>query len=181
MRRSCSSELPLTNGGPLRIFPEASSRCFGGGLQFSPTKTTRQLGIANEPRLPSAPDVRPPPLGSAVRGLPRAADDRARCDHRERRAAVDPARPPLHPGEPDLGRQRLPRHVREPPPAGGPARRSGRPQARLPGRRYDFHAGLAALRHRPQLGSTDRRTPSPGGRGGRTGVGDPRDHRHRVP
>src|SRR3954451_14555883 len=34
----------LTNGGSLRIVPEASSSYFGGGLQFSPSRTTRQVG-----------------------------------------------------------------------------------------------------------------------------------------
>src|SRR5437763_11853728 len=37
--------IALTSGGTLRIFPEASSRCFGGGLQFSPREPPRQVGL----------------------------------------------------------------------------------------------------------------------------------------
>ena len=83
--------------------------------------------------------VRPPPLGRARRRLPRAADDRARRDDRERRAALDPARPRLQPGEPDLGRQRLPGHVRQPAAAG----RAG--SATSPGRKRVFLAGVVTF------------------------------------
>src|SRR5215471_5723212 len=57
--------------------------------------------------------LRPPPLGHAVHRLPRPTDDRARRHDRERRTALDPTRPPLQPGEPQLGRQRVPRHLRK--------------------------------------------------------------------
>ena len=55
---------------------------------------------------------------------------------------VDPARPALQPGEPHLGRQRLPRHVRQLPAARRPARRPVRPQARVPRRRGRLHRRL---------------------------------------
>src|SRR5947208_12120970 len=43
MRRSCSY-FPLTNGGGLRIVPEAASTYSGGGLHFSWNFTSRQVG-----------------------------------------------------------------------------------------------------------------------------------------
>src|SRR5438105_2390229 len=104
MRLSSSSSIRLTTGGSLRIFPEGSSSYFGGGLHFSAEWPYRQVGTSYEPSLPALSSIRSPPLDDAVRRLPGAADDRSRRDDRERRAAIDPARPPLHSDHAHLGR-----------------------------------------------------------------------------
>ena len=120
-------------------------------------------------------------MGLAVRRLPGPADDRARRHDRECRAAVDPERPPLQPVEPVVGRQRLPRHLREPAAPGRPTRRPPRTQARVPRRRRHVHGRIAAVRRRRVGGSVDRCAPAPGHRRGGSSLRDPRDHRHRVP
>src|SRR5579871_3372079 len=71
---------------------------------------------------------RPPPLVRADRRLPGDADERARLDGRQRRAATDPAGSALHAGRPRLGDRRVPRRVRRVPADVGPARRPRRPQ-----------------------------------------------------
>ena len=132
------------------------------------------------PSSPAATD-RSAPLACARGCLLGAADDRARHDDRERRPAIDPARARLQPGNPHLGHQRIPRHVRELPAPRRPARRSLRPQARVPRRRGRVHRRLSALRSGTRPGRLDRRPLHPGHRRRDAGVGDPRDHRHRVP
>src|SRR5690242_8792075 len=117
---------PLTTGGCLRIFPERSSTYFGGGVVFSPDPPPRQR---DRHVLRLNPHPRPPPLRIALRRMPRAADDRARRDDREPRASVDPARPPLLPERPHLGRERVPDHFRQPAAPGRSPRRPAGPQA----------------------------------------------------
>ncbi len=113
--------------------------------------------------------------------LPGAAHDRARHDDRERRAAVDPARPPLLPGQSHLGHQRVPAHVRQPAAVRRPPRRPDRAQTRVHAGRDDLHPRLRTLRRGLERGRPDRRPLPPGRRRGAAGVGHPRDHRHRVP
>ena len=122
-----------------------------------------------------------PPLAGARGRVPRPADDRARHDHRERGPAGHPAGSPLHPGQPHLGRRRLPRDLRQLPAARRSPRRSVRPQAHVPRRRGDLHRRLGAVRPGARPGRADRRALHPGHRRRRPGLGDPRDHRHRVP
>ena len=138
-------------------------------------------GASAVPAAAQAAPIRQPPLDRARRRLPGDAHEHARRLGRQRRAARHPARPGHRPGRPDLGRQRLPDHVRELPPAGGPARRPGRPQARLPRRRDAVHAGLGAVRAGRGREAADRRALRPGA--GRRGllVGDHRHDRVRVP
>ena len=131
--------------------------------------------------VPTPDRCRPPPVDDPDRRLLRAADDRPRRHDRERRPAVDPARPRLQPGGPDLGRQRLPGHLREPAAPSGPARRPRRAQARLPRRARHVHVRVAPVRARPESGGDDRRPRAPGRRCRRPGLRDPGDHRHRVP
>ena len=67
---------------------------------------------------PPTDPTRPKPLDRPLRALRGHADDRARRDRRERRAALDPGRPRLLAVEPGLGRERLPDRVRRPAAAG---------------------------------------------------------------
>ena len=89
-----------------------------------------------------------------VRGDP---DDHPRRHDRDRRAARDPGRPRVHPGQPELGHGLLPDRVRRPAaaqrPAGGPAR----PQAHVPGRPGRVHPRLAGLRAGRRPRDADRR------------------------
>src|SRR5256886_14561730 len=78
--------------------------------------------------------------------LRRLSDDRRGHDHRERRAAVDPARPRLLAGRPGLGRQCLSDRLRRSPAAGRTARRLYRPQAPLFDRARPFYRRVSALR-----------------------------------
>ena len=126
-------------------------------------------------------DARPQPLAGALRALRRHADDRARRDDRERRAALDPGRPRLLAEQPRLGRQRLPDRLRRPAAARRPHRRPDRPAPHLPDRPRRLHRRLAAVRGRPDAGDADRRALRPGRRR-RADLGrDPRDDRDDVP
>ena len=121
------------------------------------------------------------PLGSPVRALRRHADDRARRDDRERRAALDPGRSWVLPDQPRLGRQRLPDRVRRPAAARRPDRRPDRPAAHLPDRARRVHRRVAAVRGRAEPGHADRRALR-AGRRRRAHLGrDPRDDRDDVP
>ena len=109
-------------------------------------------------------------MGCAGRRLPRPADDGARRDDRERRAALDAARSRLLPGQPGLGHRRLHDRVRQLPAAGGPPRRPPRPQTDVLDRAGDLHGRLGGVRHRRQPGGSDRRPVRSGSRR-RGGVG----------
>ena len=124
---------------------------------------------------------RPPPLDRPRGRLPGAAHDRPRHDDRQRRAAGDPARPALHPGQPHLGHQRLPDHVRQLPAARRSTRRPARAQARLPRRHRRIHRRFGALRRWPRPGIPDRGALHPGLGRRAVGLGDPRHRRDRVP
>ena len=80
-----------------------------------------------------------------------------------------------------LGHRRVPGHVRQLPAAGRTTRRSPRSQARLPVRPGHLHRRVGAVRGRAIPGVPDRRSLPPGHRCRVPSVGDPRDHRHRVP
>ncbi len=111
----------------------------------------------------------------------RHADDRARRDDRERRAALDPDRPRLLAVEPRLGRERLPDRLRRPLAAGRPDRRPDRAAAGIPLRARGVHRGLAALRRLAEPGDADRRALHPGRERRRRLRRDPRDDRDDVP
>ncbi len=117
-------------------------------------------------------------LGSPVPG---PADDGARRDDRERRAAVDPARTALLAGEPHVGDQRLPGDVRRLPAARRQDGRPGRSQESVPDGPRDVHGGVGAVRARAGSDDADRGAHSPGSRRRGRLERDPRDHRHRVP
>ena len=80
-----------------------------------------------------------------------------------------------------MGRQRLPRHLRQPAAPGRAPRRPPGAQAGVPRRPRRLHARVAPVRRRPEPGRADRCPPAAGRRRRRPGVGDPGDHRHRVP
>ena len=80
-----------------------------------------------------------------VRHRHRAADGRARRDHREHRAAVRPAGPGLLRRRPPVGHHRLRAGLRQPAAARRPDRRPVRPQV-------DLHRRPARLRRRSALG-----------------------------
>ena len=132
-------------------------------------------------------------MGRARRGVHGSADDGARRDDRERRAALDAARPWLLAGEPGVGDRCLPDRVRQLPAAGGTARRPTRPQADVPHRAGRVHARLGGVRDRRRSGRIDRGPVHPGARwrpriGGGAGPADhgvseavgPRDRDERV-
>ena len=120
-------------------------------------------------------------LGGAVRAVRGDADDRARRDRRERRAALDPGRPALLDLEPRVGDQRLPDRLRRPAPAGRAPRRPGRTPQRLPGGDRPVHDRLAAVRPGGQPDAADRRALRPGRRRRNDLRGDPRHDRDDVP
>ena len=103
-------------------------------------------------------------MGRARGRLHGPADDGARRDDRERRAALDAARPRLLAGQPGLGDRRLHDRVRQLPPAGGTARRPARPQADVPDRPGRVHARVGGVRRGRQPGLADRRALRPGSR-----------------
>ncbi len=109
------------------------------------------------------------------------ADDRARRDDRERRAALDPGRSWFLPGQPRLGRQRLPDRLRRAAAAGRPDRRPDRPAPHLPDRARRVHRRLAAVRGLADPGHADRRALRAGRRRRPDVGGHPRDDRDDVP
>ena len=124
---------------------------------------------------------RPQPLARALRPVRRDADDRARRDDRERRAAVDPGGPRVLPEQPRLGRQRLSHRLRRAAAARRAARRPRRPAARLPDRPDDLHRRLGRLRAGAERDDARRRALHPGRRRGADLGRGPRDDRHDVP
>ena len=129
--------------------PDLDERRGRARCRFGARRTTR-IGDFAVPRPPGLRhdrlDVLLAPLARPRRRLPRRPHGRARRDHRQRRAAVDPRRPRLQRDDAGLGRQRLPAHLRRLPPPRRPARRPVRPSPRLPGRHRRLHRRLARLR-----------------------------------
>ena len=98
------------------------------------------------------PLVRPgAPRAGPVRRRPRRVD-------RQRRAAVDRQRPPVLPGRPLLGHQRLHAHLRRLPPARRPHGRPARPPPDVPRRPDPVRARLAGRRLRRVQRPADRRS-----------------------
>ena len=114
----------------------------------------------------------------AVRGH---ADDRARRDDRERRAALDPGRPRLQPEQPRLDRQRLHDRLRWTAAAGRAPRRPDRPAQGLPHRPRRVHGRLGRVRRRARPGRADRRALRAGRRRRADLRRDPRHDRDDVP
>src|SRR3982074_1972857 len=75
-------------------------------VQLTATRKDRHDGrnqpVSHHARRRRRP-IGPAGLDRPGRALPRAADDDSRLDDRERCAAFDPARPALHPEQPDMG------------------------------------------------------------------------------
>ena len=92
-------------------------------------------------------------LVGAVRVVLRRPDDRARHDHRERRAALHPRGPAILRDLAGVGGQRLHADVRRLPVAGRPARRPVRSSTPLPARAHPVHRGVARLRPRARPGT----------------------------
>ncbi len=106
--------------------------------------------------------------GSEVAGTgaarARAVRRRAGRLDRQRRAAVDRPRPPVLPGEPVLGRQRLHPHLRRLPAAGRPHGRPAGPPPPVHGRHRPVRHRVAARRLRGERGTADRRPRAAGPR-----------------
>ena len=163
---------------PAMVFP---SHTLEGALDEHATTSAQIETAGADHRARRRAQARASPLDSACRALPRPADDGPGRDHRQRRAAVDPARTALHAGQPHVGDRRLPDHLRRLPAAGRQVRRPGRPQEGVPQRARPVRGGLDPVRPGGQPGDADRRPPAPGGRRRGRLERDPRDHRHRVP
>ena len=124
-------------------------------------------------------------MGSAARAVPGQPDDRARHDHRERRAALDPAGPRFLRVLAGLGGQRLPAHLRRLPAARRPARRPVRPPAAVPDRHRrcsplaSVACGLAASAERAGRCARRAGPRRRGGLGRRAVPGDEPVHRAR--
>ena len=102
------------------------------------------------------------PLAGPLRAVPGRPDDRARPEHRERRAALHPYRPRLLAGLAGLGGERLPAHLRRLPAPVRPARRPARQPPGLPRRRGLLHDRLRRVRPGAQRVVPRRRPRGPG-------------------
>ena len=94
-------------------------------------------------------------MALSVRALRRGADDRARHDHRERGAALDPGRPVFRQVA-GLGGQCVPAHLRRVPAARRAPWRPFRPAPAVSARHYAVLACIAFLRHGELAGIADR-------------------------
>ena len=126
-------------------------------------------------------ESRTQPLAERRHRLPRAVDGGPRRDGRQRRAAVDPARPQAQPGEPPVGRQRLHADLRRLPAARRPTFRPVRPAAAVLHRRDPVQRRVADRRARELLRDADRRARPAGYRRGAGLAGDAGDRQHDLP
>ena len=119
-------------------------------------------------------------VGGARGRVHGAADDGAGRDDRERRVALDAARPRLLAGQPGVGAGRVHDRVRQLPAAGRTPGRPARAQADVPHRRGDVHAGFGGVWAGERSARADRGPVRPGtGRRDRVG-GGAGPARHRV-
>ena len=122
-----------------------------------------------------------PQVVDAGVGLVRALHDHARQHGRERRAAVDPARPRRRPLGARVDRHRLRADVRVADADRRQARRRLRTPADLRHRDRRLHARVARVRPRELVRDADRRSRPPGRRRRADEPGDALDHRGDVP
>ena len=136
---------------------------------------------ADDP-LPPPDHRRQPQVVDARRDVLRAVHDHARQHRRERRAAVDPARPRTpRISEPRVDDQRLHALLRRPARDRRPARRHLRPPADVPDRRDHLRALLGDRRPRPGPDDADRQPRRPGRRRRADDARDALDHHQRLP
>ncbi len=131
---------------------------------MSPARGAGLLCNANHRRSTHHDRRSPNPLAGPVRAVPGRPDDRARHDHRQRRAALHPHGSRLHRELAGLGGQRLPADLWRLPAAGRAAGRPVRPPAPVSVRHRPLHRGLPGLRALHHPGHA-------GGRAGRAGAG----------
>ena len=141
---------------------------------------TRPLALGGTPHrvawVPHAAQVADP-----VGGLAGLADVDARRQHRQHRAARDPAGLRDRPDHRRVGRGRLPARPGQPAAPRRPPRRGPDVQARLPRGLRDLHPCQRPVRGGPQRGSPGRLPAGPGGRSGHDHGDGPGDHHPHVP
>ena len=114
-------------------------------------------GARAAPARARGPGARRPPLVDARGGVARARDERSRRDRRQRRSAVDPARPSLVVLDRSVGRERLPALVRDSARDRRTAGRHLRAPAHLPDRRRCVRGRQRRLWRRPEQRDVARR------------------------